>query len=203
MSSIRLETPFDPVLAAEISAMNRTFLNLLTHPRVAGQASLLGLHAGVLGSLRRLSPAQLDTLAHAPLLLAGFTLIPGAMRESGAAACQVADSGVPPEWADEALQFANRLLTSLWHYSRLTDGITGFCVGLDRAAAGWLAALSFTELCDRAAAVCGSLQARHAAHPTCWPDLVNTACTDRPEKLAAAQLSLIPLTVAASFSPKI
>ncbi len=202
MSPLHPESPPGRELAGEITAMNRSFLALLTDPAVAGQAPLFGLDAGVLTRLRQLDPAQLAALARAPVLLAGFSLLPGATCTALPADCQVADSGVPVEWSNRALQFANRLLTSLWHYSREADGITEFCIGLDNAAAAWLADLSFAELCERADSVCASLQARHAAHPGCWPDLVASARAAQPDKLAAAQLSLIPLTVAVNCSGK-
>ncbi len=203
MSPLHPESLPGRELAGEITAINRSFLALLTDPAVAGQASLCGLNAGVLTRLRQLDPAQLDALAQAPVLLAGFGLLPGATRAAIPPDCQVADSGVPRQWSNQALQFANRLLTSLWHYSRQADGITEFCIGLDNAAAAWLAGLSFVELCERADAVCASLQARHAGHPGCWPDLVASARAAQPARLAAAQLSLIPLTVAANCSGKV
>ena len=194
------ESPISRELATEISAMNREFLSLLTHPQVAGYPQLLGLDSGVINSLRRLDDSQLQCLAQAPLLLADFSLLRGTESGSGHHAFGVADSNVPAEWLECVLNYANRLLTSLWHCSRQPEGITGFCVGLDRATARSLATMNFSELCGRADAICGSLRARHADHPICWPDLVSTARGNLPEKLAAAQLSLIPLTVAANFS---
>ena len=194
------ESPSTPELVAEISAMNREFLGLLTHPLVVGYPQLLGLDSGVISSLRRLNDNQLKSLAQAPLLLADFELLRGAGGGSGRQAFCVAENSVPGEWQDCVLNYANRLLTSLWHYSRQPDGITGFCVGLDQRTAGPLAAMNFSELCDRADAICASLHARHAEHPVCWPDLVSSARCEQPEKLSAAQLRLIPLTVAENFS---
>lgn len=202
MSPVRPESPANPDLQAEISAMNREFLSLLTHPAVDGRTRLLGLSPDVIDSLRRMSVAQLDQLATAPLLLAGFALLPGAQRYPLQAAGKVAESHVSPDWSDCALNYANRLLTSLWHYSRQPDGITGFCMGLDPAAADALANMDFVELCECARVTCASLHARHADHPACWPDLVNGVLQGHGKQLSVAHLSLIPLTVATQFAAR-
>lgn len=204
MSPVYPESPVSRELAVDIGAMNREFLGLLTHPLVVGYPQLLGLDSGVITSLRRLNDGQLSCLAQAPLLLADFSLLRDVVcdpcREAGHQTFCVAENGVSAEWQECVLNYANRLLTSLWHYSRQLDGITEFCVGLDRVTADTLATMNFSELCDRADVICVSLHARHADHPVCWPDLVSTARSAQPEKLSAAQLSLIPLTVATNFS---
>jgi len=203
MSSVYPETPATRDLQAEISAMNREFLALLIHPLADGRTRLLGLSPDVIDSLRRMSVAQLHDLATAPLLLAGFTRLPGMARTDLQVLREVAESHVPPEWTDCAQNFANRLLTSLWHYSRQPDGITGFCMGLDPVSTDALASMDFTELCECAGATCASLHARHADHPACWPDLVNSALQGRDEQLSVAHLSLIPLTVATQFAARV
>jgi hypothetical protein len=156
------------------------------------------LSPDVIDSLRRMTAAQLNHLASAPLLLAGFSLPPDTPHR----VCQVAESNGASEWEDCVATYANRLLTSLWHYSRQPDGITGFCMGLDRATAHALAEMNFVELGECASVTCASLRARHADHPLCWPDLVNTVLCGHGEKLSVAHLSLIPLTVAAQFASR-
>ena len=203
MSVIHHETTRSPMtqsdhaarLTAEIIAINRAFLALLSDPLVAGTGGVLGLDAALTSRIAALEPDSRDRLATVPVSLADFALL--SCRESESwIADQVADDAIPREWHDRVSAFSNRLLATLWHFSRVDNGLVGFCMGLDRDAAAGLAALSFTELSREATRVCSSLRARHADHPSCWPDLVRFARSDADERFSAARLGLIPLTVA-------
>ncbi len=92
--------------------------------------------------------------------------------------------------------FAHCLLTSVWQLSRQPAAAAGFCLGLDERCLETLAGLDFGELLGRAESVCQTLRAVHADHPRCWPALIAAAASDDAERLAAARLNLIPVTVA-------
>lgn len=199
MSGIHSEMPAAGVPQAEIAAMNREFLRLLTHPALEGQPAALGLDAAVLDSLRGMTPSQLRRLAEAPLLLADFGWLPGDGVRAAPPDYRVTDQPVPVEWLDALHGFANRLLACLWHYSREPHGIAGVCMGLQPHTVLALANTDFAELSRHAATCCDSLQARYASHRSCWPDLVRLAKNGGSEQLSAAHLGLIPLTVAGLY----
>lgn len=199
MSGIHAETPAAGVPQAEIGAINREFLRLLTHPALEGQPAALGLDAAVLRSLRAMTPAQLRRLAAAPLLLADFGWLPGAGVRAAAPDYRITEHPVPIEWTDALRGFANRLLACLWQYSREPDGIAGICMGLQPHTVLALANTNFAELSRHAITCCDSLRARYAAHPNCWPDLVRLARSGGGKQLSAAHLGLIPLTVAGLY----
>jgi hypothetical protein len=196
MSGIRTETPAVALLQHEVHAMNREFLALLTRADLTAGTPVLGLDTGIVASLQCLTPAQLDRLAAAPVLLADFTALPGRRGPTGHRPGGVAEVDLPAGWRLQAQSFARCLLTSLWHFSRRNDALSRFCLGLDAATVGALAALDFAELHRRADATCASLTAAHADRPECWAAMVRALVGDDLRRLWAAQLSLIPLTVA-------
>lgn len=190
-------------ISTEIGAINRAFLTLVTDPLVTGRGQVLGLNAGLVARLAALDPVRRNRLASAPVLLADFATLAGDAGHSqprGALPDQVAEDAAPAVWRDQVNAFANRLLTCLWHFSRLDSGLAGFCMGIDRHTAASLANMSFAELDSEAGRLCAGLQARHAKHPTCWPDLIRFAQADESERFDAACLGMIPLTVAAMNS---
>ena len=190
-------------IAAEVTSMNRAFLDLLTDPLAPTGTAVLGLDPLLLDGLRVLSPAQRDELAAVPLLLADFSLPEQAQSTRftyRVADIQLPGADAPSAWLTRVDAFANRLLTTLWHFSRIDrrseSGFAAFCMGFDTATARLLGDMSFAELSHQAAEVCASLRARHADHPSCWPDLIRLVAEGAAEQLNAARLGLIPLTVA-------
>ena len=202
MSGIRPEMPgnapahpLPPAqIAAEVTAMNCAFLDLLTDPLTPAGGSVLGLDPLLIQGLRALTPEARDELAAVPLLLADFSFPDS--RQTIRYTYRVADEDPAPAWVTKVDAFANRVLTALWHFSRADFGLAGFCMGFDTQTTQRLGGLSFAELSRQAPAVCASLRARHADHPSCWPDLIRLAAAGHTEQLNAARLGVIPLTVA-------
>ena len=196
MSAIRIESFSRHDLQGEITAMNREFLALASNPRVAGHSRVLGLDAAVISALQAMNAEQQHKLAASPVLLVGFSSLTENAPQSDF--YQVAESHAPADWLESVGAYANRLLATLWHYSRQANELTGFCLGLDSYAMRSLANMSFSELGDHAPLICASLNARHAGHPVCWADMARMAVND-DDKLSVAQLSLIPLSVAIAY----
>ncbi|MBT8423038.1 MAG: hypothetical protein HKN56_03275 [Gammaproteobacteria bacterium] len=182
-------------MATEIRAMNRAFLELLTDPLAPDGTRVLGLDAAWVQGLRRLSSTDRDELAAAPLLLADFRPRTNLRVRESDDDVNV-DGDAAPVWKSRVDAFANRLLAALWHFSRLESGLATFCLGLDPGTTVLLRNMSFAELSVKAPGWCAGLRARHADHPTCWPDLIRLVSYGHSEQLNAARLGMIPLTVA-------
>lgn len=201
MSAKHPESTLITRLQMEITAMNREFLGLVSSSTPLGLPSVLGLDAGVISALQSMNADQLQRLASSPVLLVGFaSLNPEHPQLQPNNRYQVAESHVSAEWLDSVSAYANRLLATFWHYSRQLNELAGFCLGLDAQEMRALAGLSFFELGDRSPAICSSLNARLADHPGCWNDMVRMA-GNNDDKLSIAQLSLIPLSLAACAHP--
>ena len=193
MSLIHREMPERLALCAEIRAINREFLRLLTHPAARQERPVLGLETAVLIGLRRLNPDQLERLAATPMLLVEFRSLLG----DGAAEAPVdyvldtADA----TWREELRRFADHLLTCLWQFARHNPSFVAFSLGLDREASQRLAAVGFRGLGRLSEPAYASLRARLSDHQCCWPDLVRAARTGAQPTLDYARLSLIPMSL--------
>jgi len=201
MSALHRETLEPRTLRAEISAINREFLRLLTHPALNTERPLLGLEPGVLASLRCLRPEQLQRLAATPLLLVEFQ----SLRDVGAAEAPVpylldATDGV---WRAELRRFTDHVLTCLWQFARLNPSFVAFTLGLDREASQRLAAVGFTGLTRLAEPAYAGLRARLSHHQCCWPDLVRAARSGAQPTLDYARLSLIPMSLGRAPRPRV
>ncbi len=196
MSAIQQESALAHDLQGEISAMNHEFLTLASHPQVAGHPQVLGLDAGLVSVLQSMNAGQLKSLASSPVLLVGFSSL--IKNEARSDIYQVAESHATAEWLDSVSAYANRLLATLWHYSRHANELAGLFLGLDIQVMRILANMSFDELGNRAPLICTSLNARLTDYSACWADMVRMAINN-DEKLSVAQLSLIPLSVAIDY----
>jgi hypothetical protein len=187
----------DLPIQAEITDINREFLRLLIHPQLrASPDGVLGLDRATLESLHRLSPAQLDQVAKAPLLLVEFRPLPVTHVYPRPAEQMVADAGIRTDWQQSLNDYANRLLIFIWQASRHNRLLCSFCLGLDRQQAQQLAQLSFVRLSRSGEYASAYLRARLYRHPRFWADLVHAARSGSPDQQLAAQLAVIQLSVA-------
>ena len=112
------DTPVSPATASrfarEMTAINREFLLLLTDDQVAGTSDLLGLDAATAAALRNLSPAELEIIAEAPLLLAEFRPFPGLDEVRDDMPACLHQAAISVEWDSALNDFSNRLLTCIW-----------------------------------------------------------------------------------------
>ncbi|MEE4186163.1 MAG: hypothetical protein V2J12_10375 [Gammaproteobacteria bacterium] len=193
MSVLHRETPEPRTLRTEISAINREFLRLLTHPALSNDRPVLGLEPAVLNSLRRLSQNQLQQLAATPLLLVEFQ----SLRDVGTAEAPVPYvlDATDRAWRAELRRFADHVLTCLWQFARHNPSFVALTLGLDREASQRLAAVGFTGLTRLAEPAYAGLRARLSQHQCCWPDLVRAARSGAQPTLDYARLSLIPMSL--------
>lgn len=212
MSVLEPETQPRDAVFWDVADINREFLALLTDPDLDPAGGGLGLEPGVLAALRGLSPEGLDRLAACPVVLAEFRPLPG---RSGAGRLEVhsptlqelpADGSRSiaalgsPEWRTRLRSFADRLLTCMWQASKQPGYFASFCMGLDARSAERLSALSFGHTSRYSATAWVTLRARLGEHPTCWHDLIRSMRARDHSRQHAAQLSLIPLTIAERVS---
>jgi len=202
MSDIRLETPASGLpqglIAAElagISHINYEFLRVLTDPATEGQKSVLGLDAGVLAALRRLTLPQLTEVAAAPQLLAEFDPMPGCGEVTGVADRSHWLLTVDKAWRQQLSGFANRLLTCLWQTARHDSFMAAFCTGLHDDPFRLLAQQSFTSISRGSSEASACLRARLGAHPSFWPDLIRSVRNGTSTQRTASRMSLIQLSV--------
>lgn len=196
MSRITPESRLTPPADRRVADINREFLRLATHPALQTALPVLGLDPSIRQGLRQLSPAAIDNLAAAPVLLAEFQPLPGTGQFSmSAIADQVADQDIDRGWLAERRAFADRLLTCLWQAASAGDRTFAFSAGPNRAAGLHYRSLGFAQIRRYRDEAAECLRARLASHPHCWADLIRGACTGSSADLATAHLSLIPLTV--------
>ena len=191
-----LQKHADSAIQAEITAINREFLGLLIHPRLAEGTGVLGLASHTLASVRRLSVEDIDRLAQAPLLLAEFSPFPGVDDQRAVLEHKVADASVCQTWQLELNAFANRLLTFIWQSTRYEQSAGTFCLGLHQQQISRLASLGFTNFSRGADFAPCCLRARLGNHPSYWRDMVRAVRANDPEQQLASQLALIQLSVA-------
>lgn len=199
MSGIHPETRFPPSLDADVAAMNSEFLALLTSPAQVSGQDLLGLDASIIDALRKLSDAQLEHFAGAPVLLAEFlpaTAIPDVAGEIG---YRVAESDLMTAWERQRYGFANQLFATLWQMSRQQHALTHLCLGIDKALAEQFARQNFSAVHAAARTAHLRLHARLATHPDSWTDLLRAVISGDTNQIRIAQLSMIPVTMANAF----
>ena len=185
--------PPDMRFYTELKDLNAGFLSLIVNHVNSWQEPVLGLEAGATAALRRLSDSELDFIATAPGMLAGFSILPPpqSVSESRADLRHSDDC-----WLESARMFCTALMTYLWQLARRDQLVTALCVGPGRARVNRLAALSFREIQGCANPAMYQLNARFSSHPTFWPDLIRAARSEDDELKALSRLAIIPLTLA-------
>jgi hypothetical protein len=185
-------------ITAEIAAINdinRSFLQVLTHPATRGLPQLLGLDGGVLEALHQLDSQQLDKVASSPLLLAEFSSVPGEVHSNCVAEPHQSFAAAGKEWERQLHSFADRLLTCLWQAARHDKLLASFCLGFDADKCNDLAHLSFTKISHCSDQAAGCLQARLGSHPRFWADLIRAVRTGTSAQQIASQLAGIQLSI--------
>lgn len=180
----------DSRIRREIHEFNREFLELIRADPSPGVA--YGLEPAVRQKLRLLAPAQLETIAATPCLLAAFCALPPRLRPTGVAESSPTLAGGAP--VDAAQLFAASLLAWLWHLARQDRLLAALCIGPDNLAVEQLGSAAFRDL-QRTAAASGCLEARFCRHPRLWPDLVRAAASPVGPVLTATHLSVVQLTL--------
>ena len=177
----------------ELKELNTEFLNLIIDYGEAWQEPVLGLDAGSASALRRLSDSELEFIATAPGMLAGFAVLPPTQRVSESRAdLHQSDQ----RWLASARLFCTGMMTYLWQLARRDQLVAALCVGPANGRVGRLAELSFGEIQGFAGRAMAQLIARFGGHPTFWPDLIRAARSKDSELKALSRLAIIPLTLA-------
>jgi hypothetical protein len=185
--------PPDMRFYGELKDLNAEFLNLIIDHAKPWQEPVLGLDAGSALALRRLSDSELDFIAAAPGMLAGFTVLPSPQRVSESRA----DLHQSDErWLASARLFCIGMMTYLWQVARRDQLVATLCVGPANGRVARLAELSFREIQGCADRAMTQLNARFGGHPTFWPDLIRAARSEDQEFKALSRLAIIPLTLA-------
>jgi hypothetical protein len=192
----------DLEICEEIIDINRTFLQLLTHPATHGAHGILGLDGGALAGLNQLTAAELELLAQAPLLLVEFSPFPGFAEIRDAPERRAQNSSLGQDWRAELQGFANRLLTCVWQTARRDKLMTSLCVGIDQQYCRTLSGLSFCRISQCAEEAADSLRVRLAQHPRFWADLIRLAHHGSVSQQVASRMSLIQLSVAQQWTGK-
>ena len=185
--------PPDMRFYGELKELNTEFLNLIVGHGKSWREPVLGLDAGSTAALRQLADSELEFIATAPGMLAGFTVLPPPRRvlESRADLHQSDD-----HWLASARLFCMGMMTYLWQLARRDQLVAAFCVGPTSGRIGRLAELSFGEIQGCADRAMAQLNARFGSHPTFWPDLIRAARSEDVEFQALSRLAIIPLTLA-------
>jgi hypothetical protein len=185
--------PPDMRFFGELKDLNAGFLNLIVDYGKSWQEPVLGLDAGSASALRRLSDSELDFIAAAPGMLAGFTVLPTHQRvwESRSDLYQSDE-----RWLESARLFCIGMMTYLWQLARRDELVAALCVGSANGRVGRLAELSFREIQGCADRAMSQLNARFGCHPTFWPDLIRAARSEDLEFKAISRLAIIPLSLA-------
>jgi len=185
--------PPDMRFYGELKELNTEFLHLIVDHGKPWQEPLLGLDAGSASALRQLSDSELDFIATAPGMLAGFTVLPPPQRVSESRA----DLHQSDErWLASARMFCIGMMTYLWQLARRDQLVAALCVGPAGGRVSRLAELSFGEIQGCADRAMAQLNARFGEHPTFWPDLIRAARSDDAEYKSLSRLAIIPLTLA-------
>ncbi|MCL4790616.1 MAG: hypothetical protein KJ040_01030 [Gammaproteobacteria bacterium] len=192
-------------LGTELYGLNREFLELLRDG--AREPFVFGLDAPVRQRLAGLSPAQLDSIARTPCLLASFSVLPPAQGARGVAEPSGPRAAtMPAALADAARLFAASLLAWLWHTAHEDRLLAVLCIGPGLHHLGDLAGVPFSELQRAAVRATEHLEARFCRHPRLWPDLLRAASSGDTQLMAATRLSVVQLTlvqrVALSGTPR-
>ena len=157
---------------------------------------VFGLDAPLRQRLAGLNPAQLDSIARTPCLLASFSVLPPARSPRGVAE----PSGhrpapIPAALADAARLFAASLLAWLWHAAREDRLLAVLCIGPGLHDLEGLSGAAFSELQRAAVTATECLEARFCRHPRLWPDLLRAASSGNTQLMAATHLSAVQLTL--------
>jgi len=181
----------DTQVRGEIREFNREFLELVCEDSSPGAA--FGLASPVRQRLRLLAPAQRQSIAETPCLLAAFSLLPLRSASRG-----VADAPLPAArraQADAARLFAASLLVWLWHTAREDPLLAALCIGPGRLGVEHLSSAGFRELQRTAAGAADCLEARFCRNLRLWPDLVRAASSSDGQLRTATRLSIVQLTL--------
>jgi hypothetical protein len=186
----------DSRLRAALFELNREFLLLVrcTSDRPVNY----GLPLAIVRRLQAMELTGIERIARTPCLLTSFAC-PLASAADG-----VADA-LPmvrrPGLAQPAALYAVTLLTWLWQVAWEDPLLAALCLGPGSDAAEELRRLTFREVQRTAAAAADRLEARFAAHPRLWADLVAAAAGSDAELLEMTRLSAVQLTLVAPRAP--
>ena len=185
--------PPDMRFYGELKELNIQFLSLIVDYGKHWQEPVLGLDAGSAAALCRLSASELDFIATAPGLLAGFTQLP--LQPS---VCEArVDLDQPDEdWLSSARHYCIGMMTYLWQLARRDQLVAALCVGPVSKRISHFAELSFGDIQGCADRAIAQLSARFGDHPTFWPDLIRAARSQDAELRDLSRLAIIPLTLA-------
>lgn len=185
--------PPDMRFYSELKELNTEFLNLIVDHGKPWQKSVLGLDAGSASALRRLSDSEIDFIAAAPGLLAGFTVLP---PPRGVSESRADLHRSDEHWLAAARLFCIGMMTYLWQLARRDQLVATLCIGPASGRIRGLAELSFGEIQGCADRAIAQLNARFGDHPTFWPDLIRAARSEDAEFKDLSRLAIIPLTLA-------
>ena len=181
-------------LGTELYGFNREFLELLRDG--AREPHVFGLDAPLRQRLANLNPAQLDSIARTPCLLASFSVLPPARCPRGVAEpSRHSPAPIPAALAEAARLFAASLLAWLWHTAREDRLLAVLCIGPGLQDLDGLAGAAFGDLQRAAVTATEYLEARFCRHPRLWPDLLRAASSSDTQLMAATHLSAVQLTL--------
>jgi hypothetical protein len=181
-------------LGTELYGLNREFLELLRDG--AAEPHVFGLEAPLRQRLAGFNPAQLDSIARTPCLLASFSVLPPARSARRVAEpSNQRPTPMPAALAEAARLFAASLLAWLWHAAREDRLLAVLCMGPSLQDLDGLAAAPFSELQRAAVTATEHLEARFCRHPRLWPDLLRAAASGDTQLMAATRLSVVQLTL--------
>jgi hypothetical protein len=181
---MRREAP-DTRFFREIQDFNLEFLGLVATAWSSSQRPVFGLDSSVMEPLAHLNSEQMEAIAAAPCLLAGFS------STRRARAPRIAEPGPSDDggWSEQARLFAAGLLTYCWQMARRDPLRAALCVGSEaQALVGGATVRDIRGYADRALQ---HLEARFCAHTRFWPDLVRATRDNHPERLQLARLTAI------------
>jgi hypothetical protein len=179
----------------ELAEFNHGFLRLLRS--VPPGRAAFGLEPGVLARLQALPAAAIDSLARAPVLLAGFRDLPGAAPRGGVAEARPgpAANGAAAPVVSGCRVYAAALLTWLWQLNQQHPLAAVLHMGPGPSLPDWLGRAGYAEIQQAADIAPGALEARFSGHSRAWPDLVRAASAGDPELLMTTHLSVVQLAL--------
>ena len=185
--------PPDMRFYGELKELNIQFLSLIVEYRRPWQEPVLGLDAGSAAALSRLSASELDFIATAPGLLAGFTQLP---PQPSVCYSSIDLDQLDAKWLSSARHYCIGIMTYLWQLARRDQLVAALCVGPASRRISHFAELSFGDIQGCADRAIAQLNARFGDHPTFWPDLIRAARSQDAEFRDLSRLAIIPLTLA-------
>lgn len=177
-----------PVDFAEVVALNRAFLALITADPNAAQY-LRGLDSALADRLRNLTPARCDRLASAPFLLFSVGENEAALWSDGEASNPAPDLVACSQRLDAPARLLAAALGFVWQLARGNPHSLRLLTGAGLHWCERIAALPLVAVVERAGQRPDLLRLRAAAHANVWQKLLNDGVRQRETLRVAAQLS--------------